>query len=518
MKLTKKKTLILILLLAAVTRLAFLGRYPNGGNQDEVYGAYNAWALMTDGIDARGYAFPVYFIAWGSGMSVLYSYLAIPLFAVFGPTLAVYRIVQGFFGVLSVAAMYLLGKELCSEKFGLFLAFFLTINPWHIMITRFGLDADLAPAMFVIGLTFLVYGLRRNVRFFYGAAVFFAASLYCYAQTWLILPAFLVLFVLLYYRQIPHNRAMLRAGILLLVLALPLVWFVGVNLGLLPEVRTSFFSIPKLYSFRSGEISPANLKQSLLDLLRVILTQTDGISYTSSQLVGAFYLFTTPFLVFGVVRHLVLLIRDCRMSKPKKETDLQYLFLLWFVCAAVMAVLNMSVTTIHINMLYLPVIFYAAYGLWEAAGLVHSKVFLPVCVAFLIFSFGLFGREYLTMQDGHFFDTKAEQAIETAKQEAGDNGVVTIFRNTSYKYSNLMWYEKFPAADFSAHAVYGGVNGFEDLMSYGQFRYIDQEEDIRKEGVYMLENSDRELFENLGFSTREVNAQFSVARWPYDAR
>lgn len=34
---------------------------------------------MTEGIDNRGYRFPVYFVAWGSGMSVLYSYLVIPL-------------------------------------------------------------------------------------------------------------------------------------------------------------------------------------------------------------------------------------------------------------------------------------------------------------------------------------------------------------------------------------------------------------------------------------------------------
>lgn len=119
--------LLLILGVAAVTRLAGLGKIPEGILPDEAYGAYNAWALMTEGIDSRGYGFPVYFVAWGSGMSVLYSYLAIPLFYFFGPTLTVYRIPQAVIGILGVYAAYVLGREIQEEKFGLFLPSFLPL-------------------------------------------------------------------------------------------------------------------------------------------------------------------------------------------------------------------------------------------------------------------------------------------------------------------------------------------------------------------------------------------------------
>lgn len=129
--------LLMILGVAAVTRLAGLGKIPEGILPDEACAAYNAWALMTEGMDNRGYGFPVYFIAWGSGMNTLYSYLSIPFLWLFGATTMVYRIPQALFGILGVLAAYVLGRELLDEKFGLLFSFLLAINPWNIMINRF---------------------------------------------------------------------------------------------------------------------------------------------------------------------------------------------------------------------------------------------------------------------------------------------------------------------------------------------------------------------------------------------
>ena len=104
--------LLMILGVAAVTRLAGLGKIPEGILPDEACAAYNAWTLMTEGMDNRGYGFPVYFIAWGSGMNTLYSYLSIPFLWLFGATTMVYRIPQALFGILGVLAAYVLGLSL----------------------------------------------------------------------------------------------------------------------------------------------------------------------------------------------------------------------------------------------------------------------------------------------------------------------------------------------------------------------------------------------------------------------
>ena len=159
------KILLLILCIAAAARLISLGRHPAGVLPDEAYGAYNAWALMTEGIDSRGYGFPVYFVAWGSGMNVLYSYLAIPFFRLLGATTTVYRIPQALFGILGVYAAYVLGRELLNEKFGLFFSFAMAINPWSIMNNRFALESNLAPSLFIIAVTLLVLGVKKKAGY-----------------------------------------------------------------------------------------------------------------------------------------------------------------------------------------------------------------------------------------------------------------------------------------------------------------------------------------------------------------
>ena len=57
-------------------RVLYLTGYPAGVNADEAYAGYEAYALLNNGTDSHGYSYPVYFISWGNGMNVLYSYLS----------------------------------------------------------------------------------------------------------------------------------------------------------------------------------------------------------------------------------------------------------------------------------------------------------------------------------------------------------------------------------------------------------------------------------------------------------
>ena len=80
--LQKHKWIYIIIGLAILTRFVGLGAFPGGTYTDEAYGAYASYALMTEGICDRGYVYPVYLVAWGSGMSALYSYLGAFLFKI----------------------------------------------------------------------------------------------------------------------------------------------------------------------------------------------------------------------------------------------------------------------------------------------------------------------------------------------------------------------------------------------------------------------------------------------------
>lgn len=504
--------IIAILFLAACMRLIALDRLPAGVLPDEAYGAYNAWGLMTEGLDSRGYPYPVYFVAWGSGMSVLYSYLAIPMFKLFGVNILAYRLPQAIVGIFTVYGIYRLGKELFDAKTALLLAFVLSVNPWHIMNMRFGLDANMAPGMFVIGLMFLVLGMKRKSGYLVGAAVFLGAALYCYALTWIMIPLFLLLCAVMFWKRIPRNRYTIVFVLLLFIIALPLILFVLINLGVLEEVITPFFSIPKLEAFRGEELDIAHLGDSFKTLGSLVLSQYGGESHVASELVGAYYLFTTPFAVAGVVLHIISFFR----SYKNGNNDLHYVFLAWFASAVLMCLLNENITVIHTNMLHIPMVFYGVYGLVKIAECLKNRMLVPLCLVFWCISFGLFLQDYVKTQSdsGYFVDERADEALERAKELAGEDGTVTIFGTTIIKYSYLLWYEKPAVSDYYQNVVYEGVAAWAEMYTYGPYRYLRRLEDVTVEGVYIIYHNWVEDFINLGFEVEPVNNLYYIAVGP----
>lgn len=498
-----------IIILAACTRLIALDSIPAGVLPDEAYGAYNAWGLMTEGLDSRGYRFPVYFVAWGSGMNVLYSYLAIPMFFLFGSNIVSYRLPQAVVGILTVYGMYRLGRELFDKKTALLLAFAVAVNPWHIMNTRFGLESNLAPGMFVIGLMFLVSGIQRKTRHLTGAAVFLGAALYCYALTWIMIPLFLLLGIVLFRKKIPKNRHTVLFLFLLFLIAFPLLLFVCINLGWMEEIRTPLFSIPKLVAFRGEELDPAHFGTSFKKLAEMVLLQYSEQSHVTSELVGTYYLFTTPFLITGVILHVTRLCKNYKNG----ENDLQYVFLIWLASAAFMCLLNENITIIHTNMLHIPIIFYGVYGIVRVADYLKNKWIIPAVVLFFGVSFVLFWRDYTASQPNtrYFVDERADEALERAKKLAGKDGIVTIFDFTSIKYSYLLWYEKPPASDYSQHAVYEEDDAWAEMLSYGNYRYVRDLEGVTEDGVYIVYYNWAEYFMDLGFEVEKVNDLYYVA-------
>lgn len=500
--------IIVILLLTACSRLIALGSLPAGVLPDEAYGAYNAWGLMTEGLDSRGYRYPLYFVAWGSGMSVLYSYLAIPMFKLLGVNILAYRLPQAIVGIVSVYGIYRLGKELFDTKMALLLAFALSINPWHIMNTRFGLDANMAPGMFVIGLMFLTLGIKKKGGYLVWAAVFLGAALYCYALTWIMIPLFLLLCVVMFWKKIPRNRYTIIFPLLLFFIALPLILFVLINLGILEEIRTPFFSIPRLEAFRGEELDIAHLGAGFKNLGNLVLSQFGGEDHVASKLVGAYYLFTTPFMVVGVIWHVISFWR----SYKNGDNDLQYVFLAWLVSAVLMCVLNENITIIHTNMIHIVIVFYGAFGVFKTAEWSRNRWLLPICLTFWCISFGLFLQDYITTQSdsSYFVDERADEALERAKELAGEE-TVTIFGTTIIKYSYLLWYEKPAVSHYYQNVVYEGVAAWAEMYTYGQYRYLRKLEDVTVDGVYIIYHNWVEYFMDMGFEVEKVNDLYYVA-------
>ena len=298
MKPTKHEKCIffLLLILGVLVRIYRFGSAPPGLNQDEAFAAYDAWALLHYGTDSSLHRFPVYLTAWGSGMNALESYLMIPFLALFGVQTWVIRLPQLVLALLALPAAFSVGRRLGGNRCGLCALAVLALCPWHVLLSRWALESNMAPNLLLLGLCFLLKS-RENGRFLPLSALCYGLALYAYSAIWPVMP--LLLGLMLWYARPKADRRLLLSGLIFAVLALPLVGFLAVNYGLIGEFSLGPFSVPKLVQMRAGEISLARIPENLRTMLRILLTQSDGLKWNSPGRFGLFYPVALPFGLLG---------------------------------------------------------------------------------------------------------------------------------------------------------------------------------------------------------------------------
>src|SRR3989344_8926202 len=95
-----KILLILIIILAALTRVLFLGQFPNGFTGDEAQQGYSAYSILKTGKDEWGQVLPIFPRGFGDYKPPLYTYLTIPSVAVFGLNIFAVRLPSALIGIL----------------------------------------------------------------------------------------------------------------------------------------------------------------------------------------------------------------------------------------------------------------------------------------------------------------------------------------------------------------------------------------------------------------------------------
>lgn len=218
-----------ILLLAAALRLVQLNSLPFGIWYDEAQHGLQAQRILND----PSYR-PVYEPAIGG--TAPYLYLVALAFDWFGVSVGSVRLVSALFGVLAVAAGYLLGTELFGRRIGLVLAFLLAVSSWLLTLSRLGMYATTSTPLFTLAtLVFLLRSLRtgRMMDFALGGLML-GLGLCFYTSFRLFVPAvgFFLLYCILYQWRRTGTWPAPRFwfGILLLlctalVTVAPLAWF-----------------------------------------------------------------------------------------------------------------------------------------------------------------------------------------------------------------------------------------------------------------------------------------------------
>lgn len=437
----------LILAAGIFARAYQFGSVPGGINQDEAFAAYEAWSLLKYGIDTAGYHNPVYLTAWGSGMNALETYLMMPFIALFGLESWAIRLPQLIVAVLSIWVVYLLVRRLVNEKAGLIAMFMLAICPWHIIMSRWGLESNLAPGFLLFGLWFFVKGLDKP-RYLMLSALMYGLALYTYATYWIYVP-FIILFQLIYCMacgKIRFDRNLFFSALILALLALPLLLFLAINKGYLEEIRLSFMSIPKLLYMRSSEIS-FDEKARKLELVKdVFIEQNDGWIWNSPSKFGLFYFISAPFAIFGLCYCIVRIVQSVRRKQFCPEA-----LILFQILVSLPQLILVKINVNKVNILFIPLVILIALGVYFACSLTFRHVLTAVLAVYVIL-FASFEYYYFTEYKEEckpHFDYGFEEALDVA-MEKGEQ----IYMEQGTYYPKVLFYSQMPVTEFREQVQY----------------------------------------------------------------
>jgi hypothetical protein len=195
--------------LGLLLRVLQLTRVPPGFFQDEAISLVDAWHLAQTGHDHLGHFLPLGALeAFGDWISPLFTYLAVPVVALFGPSLLAGRLLAATLGALAIPAGYGLARALRLPKAAaLCVALCVALSPWQILRTRVATPPALVPLCWTLllwaALLFVRRGGRREALWLALAA---GLGVYSYPTMKLAVPLLTALAVVLAFVRLRNDR------------------------------------------------------------------------------------------------------------------------------------------------------------------------------------------------------------------------------------------------------------------------------------------------------------------------
>jgi len=497
----------LFMAMGIFARIWQFGAVPGDINPDEAFAGYDAYSLLHYGMDSAGYRFPVYLTTWGSGTSALNTYLMIPFMAVFGAEIWVIRLPQVIVACLALWVTYLLVRRLFHEKVALCALFLLAVSPWHIGMSRWGMDCNLAPGFVIFGLYFFVRGLEDN-KYLMLSALMYGLSLYCYATIWPIVPLMILLQLIygLFYRKIRFNLQLVLSGLILAVLAMPLLLFMLVNMDVIEEIRLPFLSIPRLVVMRSSEISFTELPMKARRLWSILKLQSDDMAWNGTSKYGIYYSGTLSFFALGMFYCIKTSLEKIRQKKEAPEL----LFLIQVGCGVLLGLLIYTNINRN-NILFIPMMIVAALGAYYLCSLIDLRYLILPAVFYLCMFIG-FEHYYFTEYKeilGYYFCDGLEAAVKEAITYDGQ-----IYVSYGLKHSDILFLAEVPVTEYiETVEYYNYPHAYLEARSFGRFSYDFDPAVPDTEAIYILNQSaDTAPFEQAGFILH-THGYYTVAHY-----
>lgn len=522
MKINKKLLIILfgfIIALALVLRFYQLGNVPSSPDWDEVALGYDAYSIIHTGRDEFGKFLPVVLRSFDDYKPALYTYLAIPFVYFLGLSVFAVRMPSVVFGVIGVIATFYLVKELFKrDDLALLSSFMMAISPWSIQFSRVAFEANTGDTLNILAALFLIKG-RKRPWMLCLSAFFAGLALYVYQSEKVFTPLFIVVLVIIYYKdfiKLPKKYLALPV-IVGLITIYPMVHFILTDKQALLRVQgTSIFAnqtqilqtdIQKLeYDRAHHDYLGLLLDNRRLEYGKIILSgylshfypnwlMSGDISRHHAPDMGLIYIWEFPFILIGIFA----------LMFGKFDRKTKAVIFSWFLIAPIPASITTGVPHAVRTLNFLP-----TWQIFTALGLVTTFYFIKnlkvgfknydlrkplviVCCTvfglFFIFNFVYYLDQYfvqLNYYDGFEWQYGYEQAIPAVeKLKNSYNKIVVSDREPMDKsYMFFLFYLKYPPQQYQTigEKSSGGFAAHHAFDIF-EFRPIDWENDATTSGV-----------------------------------
>lgn len=505
-----KIVLFIILIVGIFVRVYEFGKVPAGFNQDGAMAVVDGIALAKYGTDRYGMFMPVHLTAWGYGqMSSMLSYMIAFFINIFGVSTIVVRLPILIVSIISSICFYLFIKDVFGKDMSLIAAFFIAINPWHIMQSRWILDCNLFPHFFIIGLYLLNKGLNKKI-YLNVSMIFFGLSMYCYGISIYTVPVFLLAacIYLIKVKQITFKESFL-AFLIYMLISWPFILTMIINFLKINSINTPFFTIPFFEnSVRSSDIlffSENILSQFVINLaylIRVIFFQIKDLPWNDIEGFGTMYKFSIPFIILGF---------SFLLKKHRKSSGaiLVFIFLLIGIwCGISTNYVNVN----RINIIFYPLIILLSigvYGVIKCFKKLKWVIFLTYICVFFVFFFTYFTTYKKSISDCFFKDLG--DALISIKNSDAEKIYITA--DVQYEGSSdvseilTLFYHQIDSKYYQGKVLINKKT-FKDKYVFSSIKYLNIKP--LEDAVYVIRDKDLKYFDEKKFNFKKYGNYYVV--------
>ncbi|WP_162862537.1 ArnT family glycosyltransferase [Acetivibrio cellulolyticus] len=458
-------------------------------------------------------------------MNTLYAYLTMPLIKIFGLNETTAILGNLIFCILSLVIIFFTVKRLKNIDMALLATFIMAISPWHIMIARWGLLENIFPAIVLIGVFFYSLYLKKPKYIIPFAAVM-SLSLYAYGPAYFVIPVLLLILAIYeaYFAKskIQWFKNYLKAFVCFVIIAIPIVIFVYINI-ISPSsqtVKLGPITVPKLVEagYRYNQVvflggGKSNLWNTLKENFAVfydtVFRQT-GYIYNVIDKYGTIYRISNFFFLIGFLASILGTLK----SFKEKKIQLDFVFLVWFILSCILGIVN-NTNTNRINIIFIPMMYLAAYGIYVFAILASllvkfvvksisanaqkhafklaKLIVLTIIAVLYLTNFSAFAKYYFTEypdQINQIFHESFDDALQYVVDNNKDTRDVYV-TDFNGAFTLVLFYTKYDPNEFYSTVNYTNpYTEFRPVSSFGNYKFItiDKSIEAADNSYYIVEN------------------------------